>query len=105
MCPANISRKVLESRLFERLSVSDLAAEIGYSTRTLDRACESVLGQTAKEVLDERISLELRRLLADTQQPIAAVRDQFRFDDSSNFTKFVRRHLGESPADFRRGFS
>ena len=87
--------KVLELRLFERLSVSALAAEIGYSARILERACESVSGQTAKQVVDERISLELRRLLADSQRPMSAVREQCWFDNSSNFTKFA--HVTADP--------
>lgn len=95
-------REVMERRLFERLSVSDLAGEIGYSSRTLDRACGEVSGQTAKQVVDERLVLELRRLLADRSRAISDIREAFGFDDSSNFTKFVRRHLNQSPGDFRR---
>lgn len=97
-------RKVLEQQLFSRPSVGELGASLGYSTRTLDRACETVTGQTAKQVVDERITLELRRLLADTSRPIAEVRDAFGLADPSNFTKFVRRHLGQTPGDFRQGF-
>lgn len=94
-------RQALEERLFARPSVAELGAAIGYSTRTLDRACEAVSGQTTKQVVDERINLELRRLLADRSRPMAEVRDAFGFTDPSNFTKFVRRHLGQTPGDFR----
>ena len=97
-------RRALEERLFSRPSVSELGSELGYSTRTLDRACETVTNQTAKQVVDERINLEVRRLLADTSRPIAEVRDAFGFIDPSNFTKFVRRHLGQTPGDFRHAF-
>jgi len=97
-------RKALEQQLFSRPSVGQLGASLGYSTRTLDRACEAVTGQTAKQVVDERINLELRRLLADTSRTIAEVRDEFGLTDPSNFTKFVRRHLGQTPGDFRQAF-
>ena len=49
-------RAIIEERLYQRPRVADLAREIGYSTRTLDRACQQVSGQTAKQVLDERIA-------------------------------------------------
>ncbi len=95
-------RKALEEQLFSRPSVAELGASLGYSTRTLDRACDAVTGQTAKQVVDERINLELRRLLADSSRPISEIRDVFGLVDSSNFTKFVRRHLGQTPGEFRR---
>lgn len=94
-------RAALEADLFARPTVAALARRIGYSTRTLDRACAAVSGQTARQVVDERLALELRRQLADHAAPLADVRRAFGFDDTSNFTKFVRRQLGSSPAEIR----
>jgi len=94
-------RAALERELYARPSVASLASALGYSTRTLDRACGAVSGQTARQVIDERMALELRRRLADETVSLADVRRSFGFDDTSNFTKFVRRHLGRSPADVR----
>ncbi len=97
-------REALEEMLFSRPSVSELASALGYSTRTLDRACEAVTNQTAKQVVDERINLEVRRLLADRSRPMSEVRTLFGFIDPSNFTKFVRRHIGQAPGEFREAF-
>lgn len=95
-------RAQLELDLPQRPSAASLARRIGYSTRTLDRACQAVSGQTARQVIDERIALEIRRHLADTTRSLAEIRTSLGFDDSSNFTRFVIRHLGQSPADIRR---
>jgi len=95
-------RAQLERDLPGRPSTASLARRIGYSTRTLDRACQAVTGQTARQVIDERIALEIRRHLADTSRSIAEIRTDLGYDDSSNFTRFVIRHLGQSPTDFRR---
>lgn len=97
-------RELLEGELYERPSVQRLARELGYSSRTLDRACQSVSGRTAKQVVDDRIRLELRRLLADESISIGQVGNLFGFDEATNFTKFVRRVVGQSPGDFRRSF-
>ena len=94
-------RALVEGRLYERPSVADLAREIGYSTRTLDRACQQASGQTAKQVLDERIALEVRRLLTHTSQPISRIAADLEFHDPSNFSKFVKRHLGDLPGRIR----
>ncbi|MEM8922694.1 MAG: AraC family transcriptional regulator [Actinomycetota bacterium] len=98
-------REAVERRLYERPSVASLAADIGYSTRTIDRAREAVSGQTAKQVLNDRMRLELRRLLVDRRIPIAQIRRRFGYVDASNFAKFVRRLLGESPGGFRRRYA
>ncbi|MEM9204585.1 MAG: AraC family transcriptional regulator [Actinomycetota bacterium] len=95
-------RDALADSLFDRPTVASLAATLGYSTRTLDRACQAVSRQSAKQVVDERVTLELRRMLADERTPITEVRLAFGFAESSNFTKFVRRVTGRSPSEFRR---
>lgn len=94
-------RGLIELRLFERPSISELAHDLGYSSRTLDRACQQVTGQTAKQVLDERIALEIHRLLTHSSRPIARIAVDFGFTDPSNFSKFVKRHLGELPRAVR----
>ncbi len=94
-------RTLIEQRLNERPSVSNLARDLGYSSRTLDRACQQVAGQTARQVLDERIALEIRRLLAHSDRSTAQIALDFGFRDPSNFSKFVKRHLGVLPSQVR----
>ncbi|NNE94954.1 MAG: helix-turn-helix domain-containing protein [Acidimicrobiales bacterium] len=98
-------RELLERELYERPSVQALARQLGYSSRTLDRACKSVAGRTARQVVDDRVRLELRRLLADESIPIGQVGRSFGFDEATNFTKFVRRVVGLSPGEFRQSFA
>lgn len=93
----------VEAELYNRPAVSTLATQIGYSTRTLDRACDFAVGKTAKRVLDERIALEVRRLLTHTDRSVASIGLEFGFADASNFSKFVKRHLGELPTSLRSG--
>jgi AraC-like DNA-binding protein len=94
-------RQLIEQRLTVRPTVVELAHELGYSLRTLDRACRDATGQTAKQVLDERTTLEIRRLLTHTDRALVNIAADFSFQDPSNFTKFVRRHLGEPPSVIR----
>ncbi|MEM8707524.1 MAG: helix-turn-helix transcriptional regulator [Actinomycetota bacterium] len=95
-------RQALEQRVYARPTVRSIATEIGYSSRTLDRACVDATGRTAKQVADTRVALEIRRLLTHTSRPIAAIGTDFGFTDPSNFSKFVRRHLGALPGAIRR---
>lgn len=94
-------RELIEERLYSHPPVRSLAQELGYSSRTIDRACKTVSGKTAKEVLDERTALEIRRLLTYTDRPVSRIGADLGFADPSNFTKFVRRHLGRVPGEIR----
>lgn len=95
-------RGLVEQRLHDRPSVAIIAHDLGYSTRTLDRACDLAAGRTAKQLLDERIALEIRRLLTHTTRPIASIGFEFGFKDPSNFSKFVKANLGAPPGQIRR---
>lgn len=96
-------RELIEERIYQRPTVVELARHLGYSSRTLDRACQQAVGQTAKQVLDERVALEVRRLLTHTTRPITQIGTDFGFSDPSNFSKFVKRHLGRLPGYLRAG--
>lgn len=82
-------------------SVSRYARSLGCSPRTLSRACESGAGMGAKELLDERVGLEARRMLVAQDRTIASVALELGFSQPSNFTKFFRRVVGEAPQRWR----
>lgn len=83
--------------------VNDYAARLGYSTRTLNRLARSNTGLSAKQLIDERVVLEAKRLLSHGDEPVADVASQLGFDDPSNFSSYFQRHTGETPGVFRRG--
>ena len=82
-------------------SVTDHAERLGYSARTLSRACQTAVGCTAKEVVDDRVVLEAKRLLIDPDTTADAVARALSFSDGSNFTKFFQRLTGENPDTWR----
>lgn len=94
-------RDAIERDLTHALDVTDHARRLGYSARTLSRACRQVTGQTAKAVLTERVALEAKRLLVHTDLTAAAVGDRLGFSEATNFSKFFGRTVGTSPTKFR----
>ncbi|MEO1055932.1 MAG: helix-turn-helix transcriptional regulator [Actinomycetota bacterium] len=93
----------VEQHFRERPTVAWCARELGYSTRTLDRACHTAVGRSAKTVLDERIALDVERLLTRTAVSFSGIGAAFGFTDPSSFSKFVHRHLGGPPSAIRAG--
>jgi AraC-like DNA-binding protein len=74
---------------------------MGCSVRTLTRACLAVTGRTAKQVVDDRVALEARRLLACTSLSVAEVGRRLGFPEPTNFGRFFHREAGLSPGAFR----
>ncbi|MDT0470127.1 helix-turn-helix domain-containing protein [Streptomyces gibsoniae] len=81
--------------------VADYATDLGYSVRTLTRACVEATGQTAKQYLDARVLLEAKRLLVHTDASSMTIGAQLGFPEATDFTKFFRRRDGRTPVQFR----
>ncbi len=81
--------------------VGEYADRLGYSPRTLNRLARQHTGLTAKELIDERVVLEAKRLLSHSDAPAADIAEQLGFDDASNFSSYFSRQAGMTPGAFR----
>lgn len=94
-------REELETSFARTRRVEDYAERLGYSVRTLTRACLTATGQSAKQVVDARVALEAKRLLACGDDPIAEVGRRLGFPEPTNFGRFFIRETGRTPGEFR----
>lgn len=94
-------RSAIDEGIGTSRNVRDFARTIGYSERTISRACQRATGLSAKGVLDQRLVLEAQRLLAHTDQPASAIARQLGFTEATNFAKFFQRNTGLRPTEFR----
>lgn len=95
-------RDLLDQEHSRHHDVAWYAQRLGWSTRTLARACRTATGKSPKDLIDERVLLEARRLLAHTDVTVARVAESTGFDDASNFGTWFRLRAGQTPAEFRR---
>ncbi|MFI9386712.1 AraC family transcriptional regulator [Kutzneria sp. NPDC052558] len=79
------------------------AARVGYSLRSLNRACQAATGRSAKTLIDARVALEAKRLLAHTDLPASVIGRRLGFSEATNFGKFFGRETGLTPGAFREG--
>ncbi|WP_329108838.1 AraC family transcriptional regulator [Micromonospora sp. NBC_01699] len=96
-------RREIEEHYRSSRRVEDYAARLGCSVRTLTRACLAATGRSAKQLVDDRVTLQARRLLAATDEPIADVGRRLGFPEPTNFGRFFQREVGQSPGNFRAG--
>jgi AraC-like DNA-binding protein len=94
-------RRELERSYPTTHDVHDYAAAVGISTRTLNRVTRDLVGQTAKELVDARLSLEARRRLVHTSESSEEIAFDLGFSEATNFSRFFRRLTGTTPQEFR----
>jgi AraC-like DNA-binding protein len=85
-------------------SVDDYAKGLGCSAKALRRACLAVRGVPPKMMIEERVILEAKRLIAYTPSPIEAIAETVGFSEATNFVKFFSHHAGMTPSQFRMRF-
>lgn len=94
-------RHLLEADFAAQHQVQHYARAMGMSDKTLSRVCVAVAGMPAKAVINARVLLEAKRLLAHTAMPVQAVASELGFDEATNFVKFFRKAGGTTPLAFR----
>lgn len=93
---------LVEERFANWHQVADYASHLGYTEKSLGRSLAAATGMTAKGWIAARINLEAKRLLMHTELPIGAIADRLGFEEATHFTKFFKREVRCSPAEFRR---
>ena len=94
-------REHIQDHFHEWHKVNDYADRLGYSSRTLNRLARQNTGLSAKELIDERVVLEAKRLLSHGDGSVSEVANALGFEDASNFSSYFRRHTHMTPGTFR----
>jgi len=97
-------RRAVDAKFAKTRSVEDYAEAIGCSAKSLRRACMMACGSSPKALIEQRLILEAKRLLAHTGLTVEAIGTELGFSEPTNFVKFFRRHGGTRPLDFRAKF-
>jgi len=95
-------QKLIEKH-YNKLKLPKEYAELLFITPNhLNALCNSTLGMSAGEVIRNRVILEAKRLLTNKDMTITEIAYLLNFTDNSYFTKFYKKHTGQTPEEFRR---
>lgn len=94
-------RALVELHLRRQQRLGFYAGALKVTPDHLSRACRAVTGQSALDLLHERLLHEARRLLAYTDAPVADVARELGFADPAYFSRFFARRAGASPVAYR----
>jgi AraC-like DNA-binding protein len=95
-------RHALDADFATKHHVKHYASALGMSEKTLSRVCVAATGLPAKALINQRVVLEARRLLAHTSMAVQAIGHGLGFDEPTNFVKFFRKEAGMTPLAFRQ---
>jgi AraC family transcriptional activator FtrA len=91
-------------RLATPLSVGELAAHLGVSTRTLARRFADQLGTSPGAWLLSRRVAEARTLLEETDLPVEAIAAHVGLGSAVNLRRRFHAQVGTTPGAYRRAF-
>lgn len=84
------------------ISVEEVAKELGFSVRHLNRMTKLAIGCTLSEmIISARLSYA-KELLKDHELTISEIAEKGGFVDISTFTKFFKRYAGVPPTEYRK---
>ena len=86
-------------------SVAAYARQLGVSTRKLTEICKYYGGEGAKELINERLITEAKRLLQFSVQPVKEISFSLNFATPYQFSNFFKKHTQQSPTEYKRQFA
>lgn len=93
---------LVEQHYTEQLSLIHYQEQLNLSYKKLSSATQNVFGKSPKEMLGERLNLEIKRKLMYSNDSIKEIAFEFNFNEPSHLTKFFNRlNDNQSPQDFR----
>jgi len=98
-------KELLENQFRKQKLVSSFAEQLRVTEKRLNQATSKVLDKSPKQMIDERIMLEAKRLLAHTNESVKEIGFELGFDEPTNFIKYFRKHHNSTPVEFRENFS
>lgn len=98
-------RDMLNDQFKTEKLVSHYADLISITVKRLNKATSKVQGKTPKKLIDSRIMLEAKRLLAHTSDNVKQIGFELGFDEPTNFVKYFKKHLSSTPIEFREQFT
>lgn len=94
---------LVEEHFVRHLDVSEYCEILGVTIATLNRHVKAELGQTAKQITQERLAIEARVALRTGNRSVKEVAFDLGFEDPLYFSRFFRKQFGTAPTQYFTG--
>jgi AraC family transcriptional regulator, transcriptional activator of pobA len=93
---------LIEENYQNNLRVNDYANMLAITPNHLTQIVKQVTGKTTIELLQEKLNVEVKRLLMHTNMTVSEISELMKFPDQSYFTKYFKKVSGLTPLQFRK---
>jgi LacI family transcriptional regulator len=94
--------RYIASHALQRINAGSVSEAAAMSRRTLERRFREVLGRSILDEVQRVRLVHAQQMLVETNQPVPRIAVQCGFRDAQHFWAVFRRHIGQSPSDYRR---
>lgn len=94
-------KKSIEFNLKKSHSPAFYSIDIGVSESKLLAITKEILGLSPKKIINEKIILKAKKLLAENEIIIKEISEELGFADAPHFVKFFKKETGMTPSLFK----
>lgn len=94
--------QLIHKHCLNQREVSFYAQKMFITPRYLSAITLAVAGETAKNIIDKHVILEIKVLLESTDLSIQEIANRLQFPDQSFFGRYFKKHTSISPQYYRR---
>jgi len=96
--------RLIETHYRDKRLPRDYAEMLYITPNHLNALVNSVIGKPAGELIRDRVVLEAKRLLVNSDMTISQIADLLNFEDNAYFTRFFKKYTAMSPEIFRQEY-
>lgn len=94
-------RKLVNNKFVELKTPKGFAQLLNITPNYLNAICKEIFDKTVSEIIQERVTLEAKRLLAHTGLSVSEIAYKLGFKDNSYFGRYFKKAVGVPPEKFR----
>lgn len=88
----------------KKRNVAFYAEELNITPKYLTAICRSISGHPASKIIDTYVIKDISYMLRYTRKSVKEISNELDFPNISFFGKYVKKHLGMSPKNYRERF-
>lgn len=93
---------LVEMHFKEKHKVAEYAEILNKSPKTISNLFGEYNSKSPLQVIQDRISLEAKRLFIHTDKTAKEIAYELGFEDAAHFSRFFKKLVGKSPSEFKK---
>lgn len=98
-------KQLIEEKYYENKSVKEYAELLSVTANHLSETVKNITGRTSTDLINDKLILEIKRMLLHTELTVSEIAFQLNFADQSYFSRYFRKNTGTTPNEFRKKFT